>query len=59
MGSLIARFIKDDEGQDLIEYALIGGLVALGAATTLGAFEDGISAFFTRVTNRLAAITLN
>lgn len=29
MKNLIARFIREDEGQDLIEYALLMGLIAL------------------------------
>jgi Flp pilus assembly pilin Flp len=36
---LIARFIRDDQGQDLIEYALLAAFVALaavGGATFLG-----------------------
>jgi pilus assembly protein Flp/PilA len=36
---MIARFIRDDRGQDLIEYALLGSFVAIVAlvgATNLG-----------------------
>ena len=36
---MFARFIRDDQGQDLIEYVLLGSfiaLVALGGATLLG-----------------------
>ncbi len=39
MKNLIARFVREDEGQDLIEYALLATLIALVAgvgATTLG-----------------------
>lgn len=39
MKSLIARFVRDDQGQDLIEYVLIGSFVSIGAlagATLLG-----------------------
>jgi Flp pilus assembly pilin Flp len=37
--NLITRFIRDDQGQDLIEYALLGAFVSLAAvagATILG-----------------------
>jgi Flp pilus assembly pilin Flp len=40
MKSLIARFVHEEEGQDLIEYALLATLIALVAgagAQTLGA----------------------
>ena len=36
---MLARFIHDDQGQDLIEYLLLGSfiaIVALVGATTLG-----------------------
>jgi len=39
MKSLIARFVRDDQGQDLIEYVLIGTLVSIAViagATLLG-----------------------
>jgi Flp pilus assembly pilin Flp len=31
MKNLIARFIRDEQGQDLIEYALLGSFVSLAA----------------------------
>jgi pilus assembly protein Flp/PilA len=40
MKNLIARFVREEDGQDLIEYALLATLIALVAgagATTLGA----------------------
>jgi Flp pilus assembly pilin Flp len=39
MVRLIARLVRDDQGQDLIEYVLIGSFVSIGAlagATLLG-----------------------
>jgi pilus assembly protein Flp/PilA len=39
MQNQIVRFVRDDEGQDLIEYVLLGSfiaLVVLGGATALG-----------------------
>ena len=41
---LIARFIRDDQGQDLIEYLLLGSFVSIGAllgATLLGTELNG------------------
>jgi Flp pilus assembly pilin Flp len=54
MTTLIARLIKDDEGQDLIEYALIGGLVALAVTAALTRMSVGISEFFDRIVAKLA-----
>jgi len=39
MSRLIARLVRDEQGQDLIEYVLIGSFVSIGAlagATLLG-----------------------
>jgi pilus assembly protein Flp/PilA len=41
---MVGRFFRDDEGQDLIEYILLGSfiaLVALGGATALGTNING------------------
>lgn len=34
MKNLLARLARDDQGQDLIEYVLIGSFVSLAAAVT-------------------------
>ena len=53
MKNLIARFIRDDQGQDLIEYALLGSFVSLAAytgATLLGtAYNSWFGAVATEV----------
>jgi pilus assembly protein Flp/PilA len=39
MKNLIARFVREEEGQDLIEYALLAGfisLVVVGGVTLVG-----------------------
>ena len=39
MKDLLGRFVREDEGQDLIEYALLGGIitaVVTGAITSIG-----------------------
>lgn len=44
MSKLIAHLVWDDQGQDLIEYVLIGSFVSIGAlagATLLGEALDG------------------
>ena len=55
--NFIPRFIKDDSGADLIEYALIVGLVSLAAATALGGVNGAISDLFTRLETALDAVT--
>lgn len=55
MKKLIARLVRDTDGQDLIEYALLATLIALGCITTMTALGASISARFTGVANSLTA----
>lgn len=44
MKSLIVRFVREEQGQDLIEYALLAAflsLAAAGGATLVGISLDG------------------
>jgi len=50
----IRRFIREDLGQDLVEYALLLGFLALGAIAGLGSLGAGISAKYTNVATALA-----
>lgn len=45
MKNLIARFVRDEQGQDLIEYALLAGFISLAvvtAVTQVGTSLDGL-----------------
>ena len=55
MKNLVVRFVREEEGQDLIEYALLAALIALvavGAITTAGTHVNGI---FTKIAAKLTA----
>ena len=47
------KFWKDTRGQDLIEYALIAGLIALAAVASMTQLEGAISTLFSRVSDQL------
>jgi Flp pilus assembly pilin Flp len=49
MKQLIARLIVDEQGQDIIEYALIGSFVSFGAYTGAGLLGDAYDLWFTNV----------
>jgi pilus assembly protein Flp/PilA len=55
MKNLIIRFVREEAGQDLIEYALLAGLISLasvGAITTLGgAIRSNMNSVGTAVTS--------
>lgn len=37
LGISVTKFLKDDSGQDLIEYALVAALIGLGATAAMSA----------------------
>lgn len=49
--------IEDECGQDLIEYVLIGGVVALGAVAGMGTFATKINTAFNNLGNKLGTYT--
>jgi pilus assembly protein Flp/PilA len=53
MKNLFARFMKEDEGQDLIEYALLAALIAIASIATMNALAGGISSKFGTINSTL------
>lgn len=49
------KFWKDTRGQDLIEYALIAGFIAVAAVAVLGNVATEINNLFTQVASSLQA----
>ena len=55
MKNLIVRFVREDAGQDLIEYALLAGLIALAATVGITAVGTALQAKFTALGNAVTA----
>ena len=55
MRRLIVRFVRDDQGQDLIEYVLIGSFVSIGALVGATALGVNLNAWYTRVAGWVTA----
>jgi pilus assembly protein Flp/PilA len=56
--SVILQILKDENGQDLIEYALVVALVAFGATAGMASLATAINTAFSHVGTRLGtAIT--
>jgi Flp pilus assembly pilin Flp len=53
MFNVLRKFHKEESGQDLIEYALIGLLIALGAIAGMGTVASSINAEFTKISGEL------
>jgi Flp pilus assembly pilin Flp len=49
-----ARFVSDEDGQGLAEYALIVGFVALALVVVIGIMTSALSNFFNLVVNAFA-----
>jgi Flp pilus assembly pilin Flp len=54
MVNLLKKLHKDEAGQDLIEYALIGLLVALGAITGMTTLASSINGEFKKIAGSLS-----
>lgn len=54
MRALLIRFMKDDSGQDLIEYALLAAFVALGSVGALIVLGPAILGLFNTIVASLS-----
>ena len=55
MRNLLVRFIHEDEGQDLIEYALLASVIALGVTTAMLFLRDQLNSEFSSIGNSITA----
>ena len=55
MRKAIANLWRDESGQDLIEYALVAALIALGAVTSMKAVSSAIGNAFSTIETQLAS----
>lgn len=53
MKNLFNTFLQDEQGQDLVEYALLLGFIALAAVSLLGNIKTSISTLFSKVSTSL------
>ncbi len=51
---ILSKFISDESGQDLIEYALVAALIALGATAAMNTLAGSISTAFSTVGSKLS-----
>jgi pilus assembly protein Flp/PilA len=50
----LKKFARADEGQDLLEYALLVALIALVSVTVIGTAGTNVKAIFTSIGTALA-----
>ena len=53
MKNLIVRFVREEEGQDLIEYSLLAALISVASIAFMTPLSTQINAVFTAITTAL------
>lgn len=46
--------VPDERGQGMLEYAIIGGIVIVGAVAALAALSGALNQIFTKIANTLS-----
>jgi pilus assembly protein Flp/PilA len=49
MKNLIARFLREEEGQDIIEYALLAGFISVSGYLILQSIGTDVNTLYTNV----------
>lgn len=55
MKKLLARFVRETEGQDLIEYALLAAIIALGVTVALTNLRTALNTQFNSISASVAS----
>ena len=53
MKVLFARFVREELGQDLIEYGLLVGIITAGAVTAINAIGPKVTTYYSTLEQRL------
>ena len=56
MKQFIIRLVRDEQGQDLVEYALIVAAVGLALISTVNQLSQAIVSLYSSITNGLTSI---
>jgi pilus assembly protein Flp/PilA len=51
----LKKLVRDESGQDLIEYALVAALIALGTITAMQGVATGLSTAFSKISSNLTS----
>ena len=58
MKKLLQKFVSETEGQDLIEYALLASVIALGVTAAMMFLRDQLNTEFSNIGNSITAGSL-
>jgi len=54
MKKLIAQFVRDEQGQDLIEYALLAGFISLAVVTVVTEVGKSLNTLYSNVNTNVS-----
>jgi Flp pilus assembly pilin Flp len=53
MKSLLRRLVREDSGQDLIEYGLLVGIITAGAVAAINAIGPKVTTYYSSLESRI------
>jgi pilus assembly protein Flp/PilA len=56
MKNLFNRFVREDQGQDLIEYALLAGFISLVAVVAITNVGSGVNKVYDNINTQVNSI---
>ncbi len=56
MKAALVRFLRDEQGQDLVEYALIVAAIALGLITAIKGIATALSSMYDSISAALTSV---
>ena len=56
MKALLKRFVREEAGQDLIEYALLAGFISLVAVVAITQVGQGVNRVYGNINSQVASI---
>jgi pilus assembly protein Flp/PilA len=54
MKKFIEKFLKDEAGQDLVEYALLLSLLAIAGVATVGTLGNSVNTVFSNANTKIS-----
>ena len=55
--SFISQFVREEDGQDMVEYALLLAFIALGATALLGTIRTNLNTMWGNISNKIGNAT--
>jgi pilus assembly protein Flp/PilA len=57
MTALLKRFVREEAGQDLIEYALLAGFISLIAVVAITSLGEGLNTKYGQISDKVQQIS--